>query len=229
MPGESTAQRTAPDRRVCPRGGQAMLETLLVMLVLCLLFFGLLQVALVFNAHEVLHHSAARAARARAVGFNDWMTTKAQRVAAIPNSGRMLEPEALTEPVPFLDPDRSPGANWDRAVSRAAGLRRSPRTAIELSRIPEYLASDNHLRAEEILNYEEWDRQSFELSAERSGALAAALGGSGTLHATVRQRFPLWMPLHELIYRGTVDADGVDRITLSGESEVLDHASLYLH
>ena len=90
MHGESTARRTAPDCGACPRGGQAMLETLLVMLVLCLLFFGLLQVALVFNAREVLHHSAARAARARAVGFNDWMTTKAQRVAAIPNSGRTV-------------------------------------------------------------------------------------------------------------------------------------------
>ena len=229
MHGEATAKRTAPDCGACPRNGQAMLETLLVMLVMCLLFFGLLQVALVFNAHEVLHHSAARAARARAVGFNDWMTTKAQRVAAIPNSGRMLEPVALTEPVPFLDPDISPGANWDRAVSRAAGWRRPAKTAIELARIPEYLATDNHLRGEEILDYEEWASRSFEVSAERSGALAAALGGSGTLRATVRQRFPLWMPLHELIYRGTTDADGIDRVTLSGESEVLDHASLYLH
>ena len=60
-----------------------MLETLLVMFVACLLFFGLFQTALVFQADEVLHHSAARAARARSVGFNEWMVTKAQRVAAL--------------------------------------------------------------------------------------------------------------------------------------------------
>ena len=229
MNGEAKARRHAPESAACPRRGQAMLETLLVMLVMCLLFFGLLQVALVLNAREVLHHSAARAVRARAVGFNDWMTEKAQRVAAIPNSGRLLEPALAANPAPFLDPALSPGANWDRAVSRAAGSRRPARTALELARIPEYLASDNYLRAEEILDYEEWENHSFEVAAERSGALAAALGGAGTLRATVRQRFPLWMPLHELIYRGTPDADGVDRVTLSGESEVLDHASLYLH
>ena len=228
MRSEATARRPAPVPGVCPRGGQAMLETLLVMLVMCLLFFGLLQVALVFNAHEVLHHSAARAARARAVGFNDWMVTKAQRVAAIPNSGRMLEPTDLTPPLPFLDPDATPGKNWDRAVSRAAGWRRSPRTAIELARIPEYLDAANHLRGEAILDYEEWENEAFDVSFKRSGALAAALGGSVTIRATVRQRFPLLMPLHALFYRGELDADGVDRVLLSGESEVLDHASLYL-
>ncbi len=210
-----------------PRRGQAMLETLLVVLLVCLLLFGLMQAAFVFNAKEVLHHSAARAARAKAVGFNNWMVSKSQLVAAIPNSGALLEP-VVDAPQPFLDPDLPPGANWDRAVSRAAGARRPAKTPLELARIPEFLASDNHLRGAAILDYEEWANRSFDVSVARSGALAAALGGSGTVRATVRQRFPLQMPFVSIIYAGETDADGVDRVTLSGESEGIDHAWLYL-
>ncbi len=205
-----------------------MLESLLVVLVLCLLFFGLLQVALVFNADEILHHSAARAARARSVGFNDWMVTKAQHVAAIPNSGKMLEPALGTPVRTFLDPNRSPGENWDAAIDPARAYDRSARAIVELARIPEYLATDNHLRGEAILHYEEWEKHSFGVSVQRSNPLAAAFGGAGTVRATVGQRFPLQMPFHRLFYRPEPDAEGVDRVSLSGESEILDHASLYL-
>ena len=64
----------------------------IVVLVVGVLLFGLLQTAVVFSGREVLHHAAARAARARAVGFNEWMAFKAMRVASIPTSGKMLEP-----------------------------------------------------------------------------------------------------------------------------------------
>ena len=46
------------------RSGQAYLETFLVLLVLLLVLFGFLQVALSFGDREVVHHAAARAARA---------------------------------------------------------------------------------------------------------------------------------------------------------------------
>ncbi len=228
MRSEAMARRPAPVSGACPHSGQAMVEMLLVMVVLCVLFFGLLQVALVFNAHEVLHHSAARAARARAVGLNDWMVTKSQLVAAIPNSGRMLEPVDLTPSPSFLDPDATPGKNWDRAVSSAAAGWSSPRPVIELARIPEYLDSENHLRSEVILDYEEWENGAFDVAIQHTGAAVSSIGGAGTVRAAVRQRFPLLMPLHALIYRGETDGDGVDRVSLKGESEVIDHASLYL-
>ena len=204
-----------------------MLETLLVMLVACLLFFGLFQTALVFQADEVLHHSAARAARARSVGFNEWMVTKAQRVAAIPNSGRMIEP-AVDVSVPFLDPDAPPGELWDRAIDRSRANARSARAVLERVRIPEYLDTDNRLRGEAILDYEEWQNHSFDVSATRSNPLAAALGAAGTIRASVRQRYPLNLPLAGLVYPVAPDADGVIRVSLAGESEILDHASLYL-
>ncbi len=201
-----------------------MLESFLVILLVSLLLFGLLQVALLFNAREILHHAAARAARARSVGFNAWMVSKAQRVAAIPNSGVLLEP-VLAPPPRLLPPGRSPGRNWDDALNLRRPLPRSGRAGVEQARIPEYLASDNEARAAYILQYEEWERDSFEVS-ETGGA--ASGGGADTVRTRVRQWFPLRMAFHRAFYAPPVDAEGVSRISLSGESELLHHYPLYL-
>ena len=126
------------------RSGQAAVETLLVMLVACLLLFGLLQVAHGFAEREIVRHAAACAARARAVGFNGWMCTKVMRAAAIPASGKMLVPgddeapedEALKSATAKL----RYGALWDWAVREKPG---NARAAFEEARIPDYLASEN--------------------------------------------------------------------------------------
>ena len=207
------------------RSGQAMLESFLVILVVCLLLFGLIQVAVVYNAREVLHHAAARAARARTVGFNAWMVDKSLRVAAIPNSGPLLEPE-VEPPLPLLDPLRSPGANWDRALNTRRPLPRSQRTMIERARIPEYLASDNHLRGEYVLDYQEWRNHGF--SVTEHGGSSGTSGRADTIRMTVRQLFPMELPMHRLFYAPPVDGDGISRISLSGESEIVEHFPLYL-
>ncbi len=208
------------DRRM----GQAMLESFLVILLVSLLLFGLLQVAVVFNAHEILHHSAARAARARTVGFNTWMVRKAQRVAAIPNSGRMLEP-IVAPSLPLLHPNRTPGRNWDDALDTRRPLPTSERTLTERARIPEYLASGNPLRASYILDYAEWNHGSFEISEAGS-----TTGGSAAdiLELQVRQWFPLAIPLHRAFHAPSTALDGTDRISLSGRSELIRHYTLYL-
>ena len=74
------SRRAAPSPR---RAGQAYLETLIALLVLCVLLFGFLQAALALGGREILHHAVSRAARARAVGFNSWMATKAARASGI--------------------------------------------------------------------------------------------------------------------------------------------------
>lgn len=206
-----------------------MLESFLVILVIGFLLFGLLQVALVFNAREILHHSAARAARARSVGFNAWMVDKALRVAAIPNSGALLEPQ-IAPPLPILDPARTLGQNWDAALDTRVPLPRTERALIERARIPDYLASDNRLRASYILNYEEWERGTFQVTETAAGSLADVLqpGSGTTLRMTVSQRFPLRMPMHRLFYAPPRDGDGLARIDLSGESEIVNHYPLYL-
>jgi len=78
------------------RRGQAMLETALAVLFITMLFLGVFQVAHMVTAKILLDHAAARAARAKAVGFNEWMCLKSARVAMIPVAGRRLWPAAGT-------------------------------------------------------------------------------------------------------------------------------------
>lgn len=75
------------------RRGQAMLETTLAVLFITVLFLVVFQVAHMLTAKILLSHAAARAARARSVGFNEWMCLKSARVAMIPVAGRRLWPE----------------------------------------------------------------------------------------------------------------------------------------
>ena len=65
------------------RGGQAMVETVVVMFVLCLVFFLVYEYANLLTAHTVVNYAAARA-----VGFNDFMVTKTVRVATASVAGK---------------------------------------------------------------------------------------------------------------------------------------------
>src|SRR5574344_2069750 len=73
--------------------GQAMVETLIAVLAIMMIFFGAYQLSRMVAARTLLDHAAARAARAKAVGFNDFMCEKSARVAMIPVAGRRLWPE----------------------------------------------------------------------------------------------------------------------------------------
>lgn len=81
------------------RRGQAMLETALAVLFITFIFLMVFQVAHTVTAKILLDHAAARAARAKAVGFNDWMCLKSARVAMIPVAGVRTWPDggALAE------------------------------------------------------------------------------------------------------------------------------------
>ncbi|MBQ6140257.1 MAG: hypothetical protein IJI54_03140 [Kiritimatiellae bacterium] len=75
------------------RRAQAMLETLIALLVIMLAFTGAHLLSRKLEAKTILNHAAARAARARAVGFNEFMCRKTARAAMIPISGRRLWPD----------------------------------------------------------------------------------------------------------------------------------------
>lgn len=188
---------TAPRRT---RTGQAYLETLLVLLALLLVLFGFLQVALSHGDREVMHHAAARAARAKAVGFNDWMAVKAARVAAIPSSGRLLAGEL--------------GFDAEDGGSRAE---------FERARIPEYLAAETSARAQYVLDYEEWARGSIRVRPEGS------LFGGGVLHETVSFDAPLRMPLAGWFFPGARrDENGLPRLRTEVSAPAGEHSTLYL-
>jgi len=211
--------------------GQAMIESCIVILFLCLLFLGLFQFTHAHVSHEVLNYAAARAARAKTVGFNRWMVEKTLRVAAIPNSGRLLEP-AVPGGDPALDhavATLGPGALWDFALHSAS---RSPTIDAELARIPEFMASANRPRGEALLNYERWDpgspnRLDWDV---HTGAGAILDPTSGTLITVqVSQYYDLLLPL-DALDRGEIGEPVLpgDRIRLRGEYNIEDHYSLYL-
>ena len=79
--------------RLSSRRGQAILESLLVLLVLVAGFCFFFDFAYGAVARLLLANGTARSARAAAVGFNSFHRLKALRVGIIPVAGKQLVPE----------------------------------------------------------------------------------------------------------------------------------------
>ena len=106
-----------------------MIETVIAVLVISFLFFGLLKLSHMLLGKIMLEHAAMRVSRARCVGFNDFMCLKAARVAAIPAAGERLWPE---------DWQLGPGG--------------------EAARVRTYRECPDESRARGLLEYEGWSR-----------------------------------------------------------------------
>ena len=119
------------------RAGQAAVETMLAVLVVTFVFLALFRLSHVLTGKILVEHAAMRVARARAVGFNDFMCAKAARVAVIPVAGKRLWPDPEEEEVEkVLD-----GAQNDKAFTY---------------RVRTYLESPDDARARGLLEYENW-------------------------------------------------------------------------
>lgn len=112
--------------------GQALIESCIVIGLICLLLMGLFQLAQLFVSREILDYAAGRGARAKAVGFNDFMVSKTVRIGTIANAGTLTAPE------------RAGGGPWEQWSS------------IESPRIPHYLQA-NSGELDAILNYAQWE------------------------------------------------------------------------
>ena len=130
------------------RSGQAMIETVLAVLVISFCFMLLFRFSQMVTSKIFLEHAAMRVARARAVGLNDFMCEKAARVAVIPVAGERLWP---------ID---------DNAID----------WAMELARIPDYMYSENGARARGVLEYEGWDYLKVEPGDGRSSRVSMDFG-----------------------------------------------------
>lgn len=106
-----------------------MVETVLAVLIITFIFLGLFELSQFLTRKILLEHAAMRVARARTVGFNDFMCLKSARVAVIPIAGKRLWPE---------------GDEFD--------------SSMELARLGEYLSSENGSRSRAVLDYADWDR-----------------------------------------------------------------------
>ena len=198
-----------------------MVESAFVIVLACLAFFALFQYADLFTAKVVLSHAAARAARARAVGFNRWMVEKSARAAAIPASGRRRVPPSAGPPaVLSLLRQLRPGETWDTALRHNF---RSQGAALEMARVPDYMDSINSPTSTHILDYELWDALSVDVDEPLNidGATPAAL------RVTVRQSHPLLLSLARLAEGELADADG-DRLSLESSFNIESHYPLYL-
>jgi hypothetical protein len=210
-------------RKESARSGQAILETCLAMLLICLLFAGLVQVSQLFAARDILQHAATSGARAKTVGFNQWMVEKVIKVAAIPNSGKMLAPSfthsaALTARIQ----DSTHTGLWDYVVGATPS---SEQYAIERARIPAYLGSWNRGRAAYELDYERWHDGGGgdgdpSIKWKVDGNMIG-VSGSPMVNVKVSQNYPLWTNWHEAFYAG-------DSVSMVTNSCMENHYPLYL-
>ena len=104
-----------------------MLETVIAVLLVTSTFLCLFKLSQMLMGKILLEHAAMRVARARTVGFNDFMCRKSARVAVIPVSGKRLWP----------DGDQF---DWSR----------------ELFVLPIYMATENEAVARGVMEYENW-------------------------------------------------------------------------
>ena len=118
-------------RNRASRSGQSLIESCIVMIMITFLLFGVLQISQMFAAQEVLNYAATKAARAKTVGFNDFMVHKVVRVATIPNAGQMITPDTQ-----FSGP--------------------LEQSAVEMARVPLYLGAMRWGELDPILNYSNW-------------------------------------------------------------------------
>lgn len=200
--------------------GQAMIETLIAIALICVVFFGIMQISNLSVSREIIYHAAARGARAKTVGFNSWMVQKSVRVAAIPNSGKMITPQFdNTDPVLQSAIAASQAANRPLAQlwTQVLGGEIIPSSAqynIERARIPEYMNTDNNWRGDYILNYTGWenDHIHYEINTDNPDIL----------FFRVWQNYTNWLGLPRTFYQS-------DTVTLSGTNTLENHYLVYIN
>ncbi len=154
-----TARRT--------RSGQAMVETTIAMVAVLVVFLAVFNLSDQMRAKLLVENASVKCARARAVGYNDFMVRKIARLSTMPAAGKCLTPSE---------------GGGDGSLS--LGERRS--------RIGDYLASEYEAQADAILDFEHWrdGRTAVECSTDSTRATATVtqrrprLSGLGALVGT---------------------------------------------
>lgn len=201
------------DPRCARQAGAALIESALVVALMSLILFGALQVSRLYAAREILDYAAMNGARARSVGLNSFMVYKVVRVSAIPNAGRMIEPDIPPETGRgWLDTAQRPGSHWERAVRSRPGL--SPRAVVERQRIPFYLGATHHARLAAILDYEDWDTVHSRIEYP----------AADQIRVRVDQRLPVNFPFR----RAFIATDYVPLQAVDHGVMMTDHSALYL-
>lgn len=198
------------------RGGATLIEACIVVVLLCLLLFGAVQVSRLYAAKEILDYSSMAGARAKAVGLNDFMVYKVVRVASIPNAGRLRNPNIdSASGTAYNWQGGRPGYLWDQAVANAPA---SPQYNAEVARIPFYLGAEWYGQLGAILDYEDWNTVNISQNWAEDG---------DQVHVNVSQSVPITFPLRRAFYAGE------DVMMRAGDAfnrgaRMANHAGLYL-
>ncbi len=200
----------AVSQPLAAQAGQSLVESCIVIGILCLLLMALFQLSQLFMAQEIVHYAAGRGARAKAVGFNDFMVFKTIRVGAIANAGKLTFPE-LAEQTPY-PLTLSLGSRFQIRFPIAVANGPAAQRALEHSRIPLYLGAYEAVYLPSILNYENWDTIFYSYLEQENPP---------RLDFYVRHYFPLTLPLHRAFYAG-------DSIPFTGRTTLENHYPLYL-
>lgn len=192
------------------KSGQALLESFGIILLLCMILFGMVQYVLMLTATEVVQYSADASVRARAVGFNEFMVRKVSMVTAIPNAGVLSSGNIDLTRLADWEEAHSAGTAYNRAISSNPGS--SQYWQIERFNIPLVLGSPTFGQVFGYLNYDDWDTVAPPLYTS---------GSNNMIGVVIRQDYPLRMPFLRAFSED-------DEIQIRKEANLADHAELYL-
>lgn len=204
-----------------------MVESSVVMVLLCLVLFGILQVSYVVAARNVVNYTAIATARAASVGLNDFMLYKVSHYASIPAAGPVRTPSGFGATRPG---GRSVGAMWDNAIARD-NEPVSELGAYEIAVKEAYhMAGPAGFRS--ILDYENWQRDE---TGPRVGC-ERDYDGNHVIRLEVEQTVPLVLPFSRVVFGHLplVDATRGDHVgsypgkKITATAFIEDHSELYL-
>lgn len=193
-----------------------MIESLLVVLLAVLCFLIIFQYGYGVSTKLIMTHAAARAARARTVGLNEFMVEKTARVGIIPVAGRRLVPEgtfadaATLRAISTLTPGEAMEMVFRGQANRNAAQ-------LEVARVPDYLMAENEATATGFLNYEGWPDLHTTISEGTTTR-------GDTIRVTLDYRVPAFI---DTLGRPSANCQG-NVIPLSAFYEIENHYSLYL-
>lgn len=201
------------------KAGQAIIESMVVVLFACFLFLAIFQISQAFAAKSIMSHAAARGARARAVGFNRFQVAKVIDLAAIPVSGKRLQPATAGMNLYLRQLiSGKVGDVWDAALANTST---SGSGGVEQSLLPIYMSCVNTERADYILDYANWVR------------LSRTISDGNPIRVDVSIGLPAVIGNEELLEGQFIDvgqragyAKGI--LTVHAQAEIEAHAPLYL-
>ncbi len=207
-----------------------MVESCVVIALLCLVLFMMLQVSYVVSSRNIINYASVAASRAAAVGLDADMVKTVIHYATIPTAGPIVHPDPKVFKAYRPEGD-TVGAQWDYALD-TENAPRSERGAYEVAMADEFHRRDY---PQAVLAYANWSPEG---EADVVSTFDESDYDEEILEVTVSQKLPLTMPFSRLfsnprkselikVLRGNRLID-VPSKEISATSYMENHAMFYL-